>query len=581
MQMEQFAMLPEEAQATTEAAPSLPNKYGYPEFAGWNGERYLKKLLRQILPMALYRTWEIFTDHQAVGNVCYLSVPRLAEIAGRSPRTIEKNLASLCAKHLLVERAERKVFRSSTGIVTSRVVIIKDFAGLYALAHEYHEWLNAEEYLAPDREMLALLHESPNLVAKLRRFENYRKVLYNRLPGPFSQVREKDRWFTDYQAELSFTPAEHEQAKEVKQPQSVALPAKDSTTSLAQDLARSSGQRITRTTPINRSEGDSFDSAPTVPSEDPLQDGESSQILDGHQSAPSLALNTYRRKKQETCVSMSLTPPPSVQKGAPSSARRKQERPEASRAVTPARQGEARADIEQKHHSWPGNHGLAAPSHLLAESFVREIVAPFGDLNPKGTQTHILSILKEAHLAQPADVLACLIRAYVVARDARTIRPEHCHPETGLVNRMPLFCALFRRFVEACVQGRRGNASWHHLEEEVAADGHLTCWWNEHRHLLGTLAPAVFTTSENKQNVSGVCSPAHAPEPAPCVSFAPVRQTCSQPLSQNGNPLTSASGRANVSPGLVPSPHRPNQYETYVNALLAKYSAQEPWQEVR
>jgi hypothetical protein len=578
--MEQLAMLPTEAQGTTETALSLPNKYSYPEFAGWNGERYLKKLLRQILPMALYRTWEIFTDHQAVGNACYLSVPRLAEIAGRSTRTIEKNLASLCAKHLLVERAERKVFRSSAGIVTSRVVIIKDFAGLYALAHEYHEWLNAEEYIAPDREMLALLHESPNLVAKLRRFENYRKVLYNRLPGPFSLVREKDRWFTDYQAEPSFTPSEHERAKEAKQPQRIALPAKDSTTSLAQDLASSSGQRITKTNPINRPEGDSFDSAPTFPSEDPLQDGEISETLDGQQSAPSLASDTCRRKKQETEVPMSLTPSLSVQKGVLDLQRRKQERTEASGAVMPAGQGEARADIDQEHHSWSGSHGLAAPSHLLAESFVREIVAPFGDLNPKGTQTRILSILKEAHLAQPADVLACLIRAYVVARDTRTIRPEHCHPETGLANRMPLFCALFRRFVDACVQGRRGNSSWHHMEEELGADGHLTYWWNEHRHLLSNPSPAVFNTSEKKQNGPGVCSPAHAPEPAPCVSFAPARQTRSQPCSQNGNAFTSASGRTDVSPVLVPSPHRPNQYETYVNALLAKYSAPEAWQEV-
>ena len=107
---------PRETQGTTEEASGLPNKYRYPEFAGWSGERYLKKLLRQILPMALYRTWEIFADHQAIGNECYLGVTHLAEIAGRTTRTMEKNLASLCAKQLLVERAERKVFRSSDGV---------------------------------------------------------------------------------------------------------------------------------------------------------------------------------------------------------------------------------------------------------------------------------------------------------------------------------------------------------------------------------------------------------------------------------------------------------------------------------
>src|SRR5579883_1429747 len=89
--------------------------YCYPEFRGPGGARYLKKVLRQILPMALYRTWEIFIDHQPRGGECYLGVTRLAEIAGRSARTMEKNLATLCARHLLVERAERKLMRASDG----------------------------------------------------------------------------------------------------------------------------------------------------------------------------------------------------------------------------------------------------------------------------------------------------------------------------------------------------------------------------------------------------------------------------------------------------------------------------------
>ncbi len=68
--METLATLSKETPETTAEAEGLPNKYCYPEFAGWNGERYVKKLLRQILPMALYRTWEIFAEHQAIGNAC-------------------------------------------------------------------------------------------------------------------------------------------------------------------------------------------------------------------------------------------------------------------------------------------------------------------------------------------------------------------------------------------------------------------------------------------------------------------------------------------------------------------------------
>ncbi len=167
-----------------EAGYKGDHKYLYPEFAGWVGERYLKKLLRQILPMALYRMWEIFVEHQANGNDCYLGVSQLAAIAGRTSRTMQKNLAELGAKQLVIERVERKVFHGPQDTCTSRVVVIKDFANLYALAHEYHEWLNAPDYVAPDRAVIELIAQDPHLVATLRRFDNYRRVLYNQLPGP-------------------------------------------------------------------------------------------------------------------------------------------------------------------------------------------------------------------------------------------------------------------------------------------------------------------------------------------------------------------------------------------------------------
>src|SRR5258708_35713994 len=110
-------------------------KYLYPEFAGWVGERYLKKILRQILPMALYRTWEIFVEHQANGNECYLGVPQLAAIAGRTSRTMQKNLAELEAKHLMSERTERKAFEGPGGTKKTRAVGVKDFSNLATSAH--------------------------------------------------------------------------------------------------------------------------------------------------------------------------------------------------------------------------------------------------------------------------------------------------------------------------------------------------------------------------------------------------------------------------------------------------------------
>ncbi|HEU5374833.1 MAG TPA: hypothetical protein VFV38_05300, partial [Ktedonobacteraceae bacterium] len=119
------------ADAQGQDAPQEDHPFRYPEFAGWSGERYLKKLLRQILPMALYRTWEICVEHQARGQDCYVGVAQLASLAGRTVRTLQKNLAELGAKRLLVERAERKVVRRRDGTHAPRVVVVKDFSPLY------------------------------------------------------------------------------------------------------------------------------------------------------------------------------------------------------------------------------------------------------------------------------------------------------------------------------------------------------------------------------------------------------------------------------------------------------------------
>ena len=169
-----FAPAHQPAQEARSCANALAD---YPEFRAPGGSRYLKKLLRQILPMALYRTWEIFTDHQARGNDCFLNVVQLAALAGRSLRTIQKNIASLQAKHLLVERVERKSLRNAEGRMVSRFVVVKDFTALYALAHDYHEWLTSEGMIPPQRICLSLLVQDAALMAKLRRFENYRRLL--------------------------------------------------------------------------------------------------------------------------------------------------------------------------------------------------------------------------------------------------------------------------------------------------------------------------------------------------------------------------------------------------------------------
>ena len=86
--MPEFAVLEHVSEThEREESPRDLSPYIYPEFTCSGGQRYLKKLLRQILPMALYRTWEIFADYQKRGNECYLGISQLAMLAGRSHGT--------------------------------------------------------------------------------------------------------------------------------------------------------------------------------------------------------------------------------------------------------------------------------------------------------------------------------------------------------------------------------------------------------------------------------------------------------------------------------------------------------------
>ncbi|HEU5381848.1 MAG TPA: hypothetical protein VFV38_41030 [Ktedonobacteraceae bacterium] len=429
--------------------PASPHKYYYQEFAGGSGERYLKKLLRQILPMALYRTWEIFADHQAPDNDCFLGVARLAEIAGRATRTIEKNLAELCAKHLLIERVERKLFREVDGSWKKRAVVIKDFSGLYALAHEYHEWLHSEEYVEADRELLELVAQEPDLIAKLRRFENYRRALYHRSPGPIPRMREEERWFTEYPAGPC-VGGEHRQTKAAIDRRRGTTSSKYSTRKMPVRLPEDSIERIRDTSQRNPQKRDSHDSASSSTKKSSLQEGKAG-ALDA--------------RLPDTPNPQGEIPPIERRGGIPSFS--------PSRTSFPSVEGE----FERKR--------LTVSGQILARTFLSEIAVPFGDRNPRGSVTRVLGIIQETCLEQPVDVLSCLIRAYTVARDTRTIRPEHCCPKTGQANRMPLFCAMFQRLVEMQTQSNGGDYSWQHLEQAIAADEHLTRWWKKQQGLVG------------------------------------------------------------------------------------------------
>src|ERR1019366_6303685 len=192
----------------------FPNKYHFDEFAGFEGERRLKSVLRKILPIALYRTWEIFDLAQAPGNDCYLGLVKASEAAERVQKTIRQDLLEFEARTLLVIRPQEKLLRRPDGTYQRRRVIVKDFSGLYRLAHEYYCWTQSEDYIEPDRDFVDLIRLDEYLVKKLRRFNNYRRILQNQIPGPKAQEREEHRWFTEFEEDQNHSQQNVEDARD-------------------------------------------------------------------------------------------------------------------------------------------------------------------------------------------------------------------------------------------------------------------------------------------------------------------------------------------------------------------------------
>ena len=83
------------------------------------------------------------------------------------PATLQKHVA------LLHERGLLTLSLSPRGRK-----YLEDFAGLYALSSEYHEWDQSKDYIAPLIEFAELIKQNPNLMTKLRRFDVYKKILY-------------------------------------------------------------------------------------------------------------------------------------------------------------------------------------------------------------------------------------------------------------------------------------------------------------------------------------------------------------------------------------------------------------------
>src|SRR5215469_16359835 len=167
-----------------ESRSELPNKYKYTIFEGYAGEEYLKDLVREILPAALYRTWAIAVGFQAPTNACYVGVSRIAEKAKRGIRQIQKDRRELELRELLSRYADWVQVKEKDGTWSRKVRIVNNFSGLYDLAYEYHEWKGSAEYVEAEREAADYIRGNADLFEKLIRFDSYRRILVCEKPGP-------------------------------------------------------------------------------------------------------------------------------------------------------------------------------------------------------------------------------------------------------------------------------------------------------------------------------------------------------------------------------------------------------------
>src|SRR5437763_1948348 len=178
----------ETMQNETGKSNKYPYKYKYEIFDGYAGEEYLKGLVREILPAALYRTWEIAVRFQAPSNACYVGVGKIAEKAKRGERQIQKDRREMELRELLRRYAGPVLVKEPDGTWSRKVRIINDFGGLYDLAYEYHLWKTSAEYVEAEWEAADYIREDEELYEKLIRFDCYRRILVCEKRGPKTEL---------------------------------------------------------------------------------------------------------------------------------------------------------------------------------------------------------------------------------------------------------------------------------------------------------------------------------------------------------------------------------------------------------
>jgi hypothetical protein len=150
---------------------------GYDAIFKCEGPHYeaLCRVLKKILRPAHYRTWAAANGELVNSPTPCLAAKEIAERVGRHRRTIEIDLQEMREKRLLhLQPAQRE----------GRWVMEMHFDVLYRLVHEYLEWERSSDSIPPERQYFERIEISADLRRYLLQFEDYRKVLAKKKPGP-------------------------------------------------------------------------------------------------------------------------------------------------------------------------------------------------------------------------------------------------------------------------------------------------------------------------------------------------------------------------------------------------------------
>ena len=390
------------------------------------------------------------------------------------------DLQELEARNLLQTTHTRMEMIQPDGSVTARVVTIKNFERLYDLAHEYHTWIHSPEYLPPARECIDLIQASPQLVRKLDRFDNYRRLLLCHKPGRKPKHKEEHGWYA------------WEPDQEVTKQQGTIQDNRIGDPKLnlyynSRDKGDSPKRISTDSASNNLLNKDSFDSE--LPSERGGRVLPETDVCSQEQAC-SRKDYTKRIKREERATHLDNAPYLTTQTNLTNlsssaleighqkqSARR--ESAELEPAVQLAQRVIALAQGEQPgkvKRTYAGDGKPRPKDNEMVSSFISEFGHVLGDRNRKGSITGALRTAQTSSLEGDIDILMCLVRAYIIARDTREVRPQHRHAEGD--NRMPVFSRMFATFAEAWAVG-----NFHYTEEEliadIAADERLLNWVRE------------------------------------------------------------------------------------------------------